>query len=64
MLKVKLYEIRNKVMIQNWLLQMDLQILIAAFFYKMYTFLLNLKKDDWKSKIQVFNHNMWNTKNT
>ena len=50
----------RKVMIQNCLLHKDLQIWIAKFFHKMYIFLFNLKY--WKSKIQFFNHNMWNTK--
>ena len=42
----------KKVMIQNCLLHKDLQVWIATFFHKMYTYLFNLKKYYWKSKIQ------------
>ena len=52
----------KKVMTQNCLLNKDLQVRIAIFYHKMYIFLSNLKKYYWKSKIQFFNNNMWNSK--
>ena len=41
---VKLYEIRKKVIIQNYLLHEDIQVWISTFFHKIYIFLFNLKK--------------------
>ena len=41
---VKLYEIREKVMIKNCLLHKDLQVLTETFFHKMHIFLYNSKK--------------------
>ena len=51
---VKLYEIWKKVIIQNYFLHEDLQILIAKFFHKMYISLFILKEYYWKPKIQFF----------
>ena len=55
--RVKSYEIQKNIIIANFLLQKDLQIWIAKFFYKMYIFLFNLKKYYCKSKIRFFNNN-------
>ena len=51
---VKLYDVRKKVMVQNYFLHKDLQILTATFFHKMYIFLFNLKIYYWKTKVQLF----------
>ena len=55
---VKLYEIRKKVTIKNYLLYKDLQVWTAKFFHKVYIFLIKSKKYYWKSKIKFFNNNM------